>query len=46
MIHILLVEDNLGDILLVQRALDEHEIAHEMHVVRGMAPRPSPFWRV
>ena len=37
MIHILLVEDNLGDILLVRRALDEHGIAHELHVVRDGA---------
>lgn len=32
--HILLAEDNLGDILLVQRALKEHHIEHELHVVR------------
>jgi CheY-like chemotaxis protein len=37
MVQILLVEDNLGDILLVQRALEEHGIAHEMHVVRDGA---------
>jgi chemotaxis family two-component system response regulator Rcp1 len=34
MLNILLAEDNRGDILLVQRALDEHHIEHELHVVR------------
>jgi chemotaxis family two-component system response regulator Rcp1 len=34
MLHILLAEDNLGDVLLVRRALDEHRIAHELHVVK------------
>ena len=33
-IHILLVEDNPGDVLLVRRALEEHRIRHELHVVR------------
>jgi CheY-like chemotaxis protein len=34
MLHILLAEDNLGDVLLVQRALKEHHIANELHVVK------------
>ena len=34
MMQILLIEDNPGDILLVRRALAEHAIAHELHVVR------------
>lgn len=34
MIDILLAEDNLADILLVQRALSEHGIKHELHIVR------------
>jgi len=33
-VHILLAEDNPGDILLVQLALREHRISHELHVVR------------
>jgi two-component system response regulator len=33
-VNILLAEDNLGDVLLVQRALAEHDIEHELHVVR------------
>ena len=33
-LHILLAEDNPGDILLVQRALEEHQIEHELHIVR------------
>ncbi|MGI8746636.1 MAG: response regulator [Bryobacteraceae bacterium] len=33
MLHILLAEDNRGDILLVQQALEEHHIPHELHVV-------------
>ena len=32
--RVLLIEDNPGDILLVRRALAEHAIAHELHVVR------------
>lgn len=32
--HILLVEDNLGDILLFQTALDAQNVPHEVHVVR------------
>jgi chemotaxis family two-component system response regulator Rcp1 len=34
MVHILLAEDNLADVLLVERALDAHHIAHELHVVK------------
>jgi CheY-like chemotaxis protein len=33
-VHILLAEDNPGDVLLVQRALAEHHVEHELHVVR------------
>ena len=32
--RILLAEDNVGDILLVQQALEEHQIPHELHVVK------------
>ncbi|MDP9054251.1 MAG: response regulator [Acidobacteriota bacterium] len=32
-LRILLVEDNRGDVLLVQQALAEHAIKHELHVV-------------
>jgi CheY-like chemotaxis protein len=34
LVNILVAEDNLGDLLLIQRALEEHEVVHEMHVVR------------
>jgi len=34
MFHILLAEDNIGDVLLVKRALREYEIPHELHVVQ------------
>jgi CheY-like chemotaxis protein len=34
LLQILLAEDNLGDILLVRQALDEHNVPHELHVVR------------
>jgi len=34
---ILLAEDNLGDILLVQRALAKYSISHRLHVVRDGA---------
>ncbi len=34
MMHILLAEDNLGDILLVRHALEEHHVSHELHVVK------------
>jgi CheY-like chemotaxis protein len=33
-LHILLAEDNPGDVLLVREALAEHRIAHELHLVR------------
>jgi CheY-like chemotaxis protein len=32
--HILLAEDNLGDVLLVREALATHHIPHELYVVR------------
>jgi CheY-like chemotaxis protein len=32
-LHILLAEDNPGDILLVRYALEEHHIEHQLHVV-------------
>lgn len=31
--QILLAEDNPGDVFLVQQALEEHRIEHELHVV-------------
>jgi CheY-like chemotaxis protein len=34
LLHILLAEDNRGDVLLVQQALAEHHIHHELHVVQ------------
>ena len=34
MLQILLAEDNDGDIFLVARALEEHAIVHELHVVK------------
>ncbi len=34
MLRILLAEDNPGDVLLVQQALEEYHIDHELHVVR------------
>ena len=37
MLQIFLVEDNLGDIYLVQQALEEHRIDHELHVVQDGA---------
>ncbi len=36
-LQILLAEDNPGDILLVQEALQEHHIEHELHVVEDGA---------
>jgi CheY-like chemotaxis protein len=33
-LNILLAEDNLADVLLVRKALDEHKIPHDMRVVR------------
>ena len=37
MLTILLAEDNPGDVLLVQEALAEHQIKHELHVVQDGA---------
>ena len=34
MLHILLAEDNFGDVLLVMQALTEHQVHHELHVVK------------
>jgi CheY-like chemotaxis protein len=34
---ILLAEDNPGDVLLVRYALEEHQIAHDLHVARDGA---------
>lgn len=33
MIYVLLAEDNMGDVLLVGRALREHDIDHELQLV-------------
>ena len=33
-VHILLAEDNNGDVFLIQEALHAHHIAHALHVVR------------
>jgi CheY-like chemotaxis protein len=33
LLHILLAEDNRGDVLLVRQALREYSIEHELHVV-------------
>jgi CheY-like chemotaxis protein len=33
-VHILLAEDNNGDVFLIQQALQEHHIDHALHVVR------------
>ncbi len=33
-LNILLAEDNPADILLVRKALDQHQIPHALHVVR------------
>jgi chemotaxis family two-component system response regulator Rcp1 len=32
-LQILLAEDNRGDVMLVQKALEEHHLVHELHVV-------------
>jgi CheY-like chemotaxis protein len=37
MLHILLAEDNRGDVLLVRRALQEHGIPHQLHVAQDGA---------
>ncbi len=36
-LQILLAEDNIGDVILVRQALDQYQIAHELHVVRDGA---------
>jgi len=36
-LHILLAEDNPGDVLLVQQALQEHRIEHDLHVAEDGA---------
>jgi CheY-like chemotaxis protein len=33
LLNIVLAEDNPGDVMLVQEALEEHNIAHRLHVV-------------
>ena len=38
--HILLAEDNLADILLVRKALDQHQIPHEFARGAAMARKP------
>jgi CheY-like chemotaxis protein len=37
MLRILLIEDNPGDVLLVQQALQNHHIEHELHLARDGA---------
>lgn len=37
MLNFLLAEDNLGDILLVQKALEEYYVPHQLHIVRDGA---------
>ena len=37
MLRILLAEDNPGDVFLVRRALEEHNISHELNVVQDGA---------
>ncbi len=37
MLNILLAEDNVGDVLLVEEALLEHQIENKLHVVRDGA---------
>lgn len=36
-VHILLIEDNAGDILLIRLALEENQIAHHLKVLRDGA---------
>jgi len=36
-LNILLAEDNLGDVLLVRKALDKHSVDYHLHVVRDGA---------
>src|SRR5271170_7479094 len=33
-VKILLAEDNLADVLLVRKALEEHDVPYDLHVVR------------
>jgi CheY-like chemotaxis protein len=40
-IHILVVEDNPGDVLLIQQALDEYGVAYDMHVIHDGAEAVS-----
>jgi CheY-like chemotaxis protein len=35
LLHILLAEDNRGDILLVREALEQHQIQHTLHIVEN-----------
>lgn len=37
LLHILLAEDNRGDVLLIRQALQEYSIRHELHVVHDGA---------
>lgn len=37
MLHILLAEDNRGDVLLVRQALDDHSIDYQLHIVHDGA---------
>jgi CheY-like chemotaxis protein len=37
LLNIVLAEDNPGDVMLVQEALEEHQIAHQLHVVKDGA---------
>jgi CheY-like chemotaxis protein len=37
LLNIVLAEDNPGDVMLVQEALEEHRIAHHLHVVKDGA---------
>ena len=45
-LHILLAEDNRGDILLVSKALACHHIEHTLHVVRDGAEAIKFVWRM
>ena len=46
LLHILLAEDNRGDILLVSKALACHHIEHTLHVVRDGAEAIKFVWRM
>lgn len=41
MLHILLAEDNRGDVLLIRKALQFHNIPHELHLVQDGAQAMS-----